>query len=264
MERKNNMNKIIFGGCSFVQGYSMKNDNKENKSLLSSEQEKKRFSYLLSEKLKITEVNLAATGGSNQRAIRQIYEWINKNKKDVKNNFFIIGLTELFRSEKFSSQTQSYIKWRKTIFLENLKKINNIKDNIHTLIPSSFDFVNYVIENDMIDNLINYTKTEILLFTDTNYELKKLIQDLEMISAYIEKHGGYLIVFSSMLELDVFKFNESNFDFHFMRFPNGETSWRDFICSYDRYYSKSNHPSAKDNEILADLLFNEINNLNKI
>jgi len=248
------MKYLIAAGCSFIEGASMIDKHSYGKNVSIEKSTSCRMSKLLSTKLNSTEVNLGSSGGSNYRSIRLTYEWIKANKAKVKDSTIVIGLTELFRSEKYSTKTQSYVKWRNTIFFQNEKNLSIINDNPHKLIPSSFTFHELIEKENLLPSLIEYVKTDLTLFCDIKYELDKLEQQLTTLSAYIEKHGGRLVVFSAMMEDS----NLQTTDIDFFNFPTG-FSWRNYISSYDDDFHPSHHPAVKDDEILSNLLYDHIN-----
>lgn len=246
---------LVAAGCSFVAGSSMGKNHKPGGFLEWDVQQKYRFSNLLAMKLNANEFNIAGSGGSNQRSIRLIYEWIKKNKAEVENTIFVLGLTELLRKEKFSTKTQSYIKWRNTVFFEDNSNLDNLEDTPQKLLPSSFDFHKLIEKENLLPKLKEYAKMDVLYFTDIAYESNKLTQNLEMLKAYIESKKGKLLVFSAMLENTEFIFDSDSM----FNFETG-SSWREYISSYDKYYSFSRHPALNDNNILANILFKKIQN----
>ena len=92
---------IVFNGCSFVKGNALRTHHEAggHENLPWDEKEPLNFTTLLSNKLNAKQVNIASTGGSNDKIIRTTYEWIKQNPKEVKDSIFVIGLTEILRSE---------------------------------------------------------------------------------------------------------------------------------------------------------------------
>lgn len=264
---------LVVTGCSFMEGGSLspyhsrkKIRNTEN-ILTSYEKTEARFSKKLADKLNAKEINIGSSGSSNERSIRALYEWVKDNEEETKDTLFIFGLTELLRSEKFNRETKSYIKWRSTTLYKNLQAIGNKGHSVEKFIPGSFNFMKLVEEMELVPDLLNYIKTDILLFTDLKYEFSKLSRNLEMLSSFIKSKGGRLITFAAMLELDeeLLKVNGVNGTIdipgtEFFSFPNGYNSWRPYIKSYDDDYQWSYHPSVKDDSILADLFYEYLKN----
>ena len=75
------MKELIVGGCSFLEGSSMLHSHETPKITAVSIETSKanRLSKLLSIELNRKEINLANSGGSNERAIRRLYEYANTN-----------------------------------------------------------------------------------------------------------------------------------------------------------------------------------------
>jgi len=241
------MKELVAAGCSFVEGYSMVVHHKYSKKLKGVDiktAETSRLSRLLSDDLQCREVNLANSGGSNERAIRKLYEYA--NVKDVKDSIFILGLTELLRKEKYSSKSKSYIKWRNTIFFDKLSNLEVLDDNLFKLLPSSFLFHDIVKKDNLVKKLKEYAKVDIMYFTDIDNELKILSQQLNMLNTYLKSKGGKLLVFSAMME----QADKLKLDFDLFNMPSGN-SWREFISSYDNDYHFSHHPAIADERILS-------------
>tara|TARA_R110002074_G_scaffold398315_1_gene589979 strand:+ start:1337 stop:2086 length:750 start_codon:yes stop_codon:yes gene_type:complete len=249
------MKELVAAGCSFVEGHSMVVKHKFIKKLKHVDMEtaeSNRLTKLLSIELNRKEINLANSGGSNERAIRRLYEYINENGGEDK--LFIIGLTELLRKEKYSSQSKSYIKWRNTIFFEKLSNLKVLDENLQKLVPSSFLFHDIVKRDNLQNQLKEYAKLDVMYFTDIDNELRMLSQQLNMLHSYIKSKGGKLIVFSAMLE----ESDKLKLDFKLIDMPYGN-SWRDFMSSYDKYYSYSHHPSIADEHILSKHILKVLN-----
>ena len=243
---------LHFNGCSFVAGTSLqleRNKLGHDAVFPNEEKMKKNFHTLLSSKLNVPFINEAVSGGSNKRAIRVSYEYAKNN--NIEGTLFIIGLSELYRDEKFSFHTNDYIEWRYETFLKFNRNIEWSKQ----LVPSSFAFHKFIEENKYEDNIVDFAKTEFTFFKSRENEFNKLAQNLTMLNSYIESKGGRLLVFSAMCDvLDVGKLNDINF----MSFPNQIHHWRDYIFSYDDTYQYQ-HPCIDDQPIITNLLFNYIN-----
>lgn len=259
------MKHLVASGCSFVAGTSMHSTHNKREAigLTPKQQEELRFTRLISNKLALQETNLASSGSSNQRAIRLIYEWIQSNEEKVKDTVFVLGLTEILRKEKFSSDLQLYVKWRPTTYFNKDTEVDSEK-----LLPSSTAFAKHAIEHKYLDSIIEYVKTELLHFTDIGYEFSELSRILDLLNVYIESKGGKLVVFAAMLEVD----KEVSFEFNilgklnigslnFFTFPAGHKNWKAYIKSYDEHYHVSRHPAIADEKKLADLLTDYITNL---
>lgn len=261
---------IVAAGCSFIAGGSLKvSHSKDSIPLTPNEQSKQRASRLVADNFYSQEFNIANEGGSNDRAIRQIYEWTKLHPNKVSNTVFILGLTEVLRQEKYCAPANDYVKWRGTVLLNNLYKLEENQLS-YKLVPGSFKFREYLKENGGIEELIQYAKTEFMLFTSIEHEFERLSRNLDMLNSYISMLGGTLIVFAAMLELDIE--NRAEFNIHgdintenlnFMTFPGGYRCWKSYIKSYDSSYNASFHPLVNDDKKLATLLVDYINTLKK-
>ena len=100
----NRYKQLVSNGCSFVYDCH--------------EMIKFNFTKPLAKRLKCSyNKNLAKPGGSNERAFRTTFEWIQGNKEKVKDTLFIIGLTESARTEFFL-----FDKWRLIIPVDIIDK----------------------------------------------------------------------------------------------------------------------------------------------
>ena len=98
----NRYKQLVSNGCSFVYACH------ENLSVSwPGDTVHFNFTMSLAKKLKCSYKILATSGGSNERAFRTTFEWIQGNKEKVKDTLFIIGLTESARTEVFL-----FDKWR--------------------------------------------------------------------------------------------------------------------------------------------------------
>lgn len=242
------LSELHFGGCSFSAGSSMHVATKEPGNLTIPEKLSHNFHTLLSKKLNVPNVNEAEPGGSNERAIRVIYD--KATNKNVEGTLFILGLTELYRTEKFSNHINQIINWK----YESFFVFDDPIEFNQTLIPIN----NYILKDwDKADaeRIVDYAKTEFLFFKNREYEYYKLIQNLQTLNAYVETKGAKLLVFSAMCQM----LDESKLEgLNYLKFPDGSLEWRKFIKSYDTHYSGT-HPSIADQPILTDILFEYIN-----
>ena len=247
---------LHFSGCSFVAGTSLRLSTKEGGKMTNDEKMSKNFHTLLSKKLNVPNVNIGSPGGSNKKAIRLVFDKVRNS--NVEGTLFILGLSELYRTEKFSTHVNRIIKWRyETVFKHNEKIAMN-----QSLIPMSNDFHTKMNKEGHTDRIIDYAKTEFLFFKDREYEFNKLVQNLHTINAYIESKGAKLIIFSAMCDIiDPSKLEGLNF----VEFPDGSLQygslqWRGYIKSYDPVY-RGAHPSVDDQPKLTNILFKYINEL---
>jgi len=236
---------LHFSGCSFVAGSSLRVATKEKGELHQKEKKLKNFHTLLSNKLNIPSVNVAEPGGSNQEAIRHIFD--KARSSDTEGTLFILGLTELYRTEKFSNHLNEIIKWNYESFYEHNEEVSITSK----LIPIPSRLIEKIEKVDAANSIVEYAKTELIFFKDRKYEYDKLMQNLHTINAYVESKGAKLLIFSAMCEMiDKSKLNGLNY----LEFPDGSLEWRKYIHSYDKDYAGT-HPSIADQPKLANILF---------
>ena len=168
------MKYLLAAGCSFVEGGSMNYEHPSINCPPWKEQMELRFSKVLANTLNFKEINIAGSGGSNQRSIRLIYEWFKENKSKAENTTVVLGLTELLRKEKFSTKTQSYIKWRNTIFFDDVLTFDNL-DELENILKICDENHYQKVQKSVFNNFIK--SSEYLLpdnfvynFIEKNYE----------------------------------------------------------------------------------------------
>ena len=236
---------LHFNGCSFVAGSSLQIATKEKGELTVPEKRSYNFHTLLSKKLNVPNINEARPGGSNKRAIRIIFD--RARNSNVEGTLFILGLTELYRTEKFSNHINDTINWKYESFFQHNSKINFDKE----LIPISNLLLDEIDRDGDAKSIVDYAKTEFLFFKNREYEYDKLVQSLHTINAYVESKGAKLLIFSAMCEI----IDKSKLDgLSFIEFPDGSLEWRKYIESYDPHY-KGTHPSIDDQPKLTYILF---------
>jgi len=239
------LSKLHFSGCSFTAGSSMHVTTTEPGNLSVPEKISLNFHTLLSKKLNVPNINEAQPGGSNKKAIRIIFD--RARNSNVEGTLFILGLTELYRTEKFSNHINDTINWKYESFFQHNSEINFGKE----LIPISNLLLDEIDRDGDAKSIVDYAKTEFLFFKNREYEYDKLVQSLHTINAYVESKGGKLLIFSAMCEI----IDKSKLDgLNFIEFPDGSLEWRKYIESYDTHY-KGTHPSIDDQPKLTDILF---------
>ena len=133
-----NYDVVVNISCSFMNGDAI--DDTKQSNLVSGK--------LLSEKLNCDYVHLAGSGFSNERIIRNIYEWVENNNETghYEKPFVLIGLTDLARYQ-FKS------------------KLNNMW---YDLQPAQIDTYDD-------DSLKNYNEKKVTGGIDTHQNLRKWI-----------------------------------------------------------------------------------------
>jgi len=212
---------IVFNGCSFVQGCQ---DNPEHSKF----QDTARFSKLLVDKLGVQEINLAMGGSSNDRILRTTYDWILENEDKVSSTLFIIGLTQVERTELLITD-----KWIRVFSLSSLtnEDLEHIKNNDISL----NDFKAWA-KFKMYDSQLK----------------KDISRKLDLLQTYIKSKKSNVVFFKTFDEyyisdkINVWK-------------PNGNTTWAKYISSYDKEYVLT-HPTLVDHKKLFELLYKDFFN----
>ena len=191
---------------------------------------KHRFTSVFSNEIGAKDINLAINGGSNDRALRKIYEWIQNNKESVKDTFFIVGFTALTRKDKYLDTIGTRVKWmhmyrRPTSLLVSVPKEQ--KEHIE----------------GCIDKMSVYNEVEYKYFYNRKIEHESLMRNSELLQSYVESMGGNIAFFGALyrpIELD------SRLNWYM---PGGYDCWPTFLESYYDY--RLDHPTANDHEKLG-------------
>ncbi len=223
-----NYKYLVVNGCSFAKGQGCENVEEE------------RFSKLLSDKLICEEVNIAKGGGSNDRAFRTTFDWIQENQDKVKESLFIIGLTELYRKDFYSNVRKRYT----AISVPELYHGQSGGDDAPFKLGMSEDDVK------------KYAKLDLKYLTSDVPLMNSLHRQLILLNSYIKVNGGRLIFFIA-LERDERTYTKKTDELEeFM--IGGYDTWRQFIFSYRENY-RAEHPNENDHKIMTDRLYEYLN-----
>ncbi|MAG02122.1 hypothetical protein CMI42_02190 [Candidatus Pacearchaeota archaeon] len=223
-----NYKYLVVNGCSFAKGQGCKNVEEE------------RFSKLLSDKLKCEEINIAKGGGSNDRAFRTTFDWIQENQNKVKESLFIIGLTELYRKDLYSNVRKTYT----AISVPELYHEQSDSNEASVKLCMSEDDIKKYADLDL-----KYLTSDVPLMNNLN-------RQLILLNSYIKAQGGRLIFFASFSKEERKYTKKTDELEEFM--IGGYDTWRKFISSYRDSY-KGNHPNSDDHKILSDKLYEYLN-----
>jgi len=171
---------VVGVGCSYMNGDAiMSKDGGSWNPHKEGWETKPRPAKSLAKLLNIEEVNIANTGASNERIIRQLYEWVESNNKvkTYENPLILIGLSGLARYSYQNEDTKLFydlhtasINQYDNSGLENLnKKITNGNGTTKEL----KDWANYYIR----------------YFFNTEFQSKKLQQNIVMLHYYLKSNG---------------------------------------------------------------------------
>ena len=202
----------------YVAGDAIDDDEEVKKS------RQNRFSKKLSEKLGCEEINLSASGGSNQRMFRTTFDWIQKNKEKVKDTLFIIGLSGPARVDLYSKHQNRYICGQPFYSGPSVKLIAE-KMNCST--DEVWGWVNFK---------LNYTYEE-------QEVLKEVKRECLLLDKYVDSN---VIFFNALRNINIF-IDEVNF----MSFGEYNT-WQELIGM------EVGHPKEHHHHEMADTLYKHI------
>jgi hypothetical protein len=198
---------VVTSGCSFSAGQNMSED--------PSDIRKYRFSKILADGLEAQDINLAKGGGSNDRAFRKIYQWIQENPNKVKHTLFLVGFTYLHRKDLYFDYKKEWIGYSN---LGDFELNHFYKD----------------VDKKMIKT---WNDTEYGYFYNDDIEEEKLFMKADLLQTYIKSLNSNIIYFYA-LPLS------NNLDKRLNWYkPGGYNNWREYINTY-RYLD--GHPSKQD------------------
>ena len=198
---------VVNIGCSFMNGDAI--DDTIQTDLVPGK--------LLSEKLNCDYVHLAGSGFSNERIIRNIYEWVENNGRYEK-PFVLIGLTDLARYQ-FKS------------------KLNNMWYDLQPAQIDTYDDDSLKIYNerkvtggiDTHQNLRKWLTYYLKWFFDTEVEEKKLQRNIIMLHHYLKGNNcDYRIINSLQDNLNNIK-SKINYVSFIDNEYKGNDVWRDYL-----------------------------------
>lgn len=199
---------VVTGGCSFSAGQLMSED--------PSDQCKFRFSKIFADGLEAKDINLAKGGGSNDRAFRKIYQWIQENPNKVKHTLFLVGFTYLHRKDLYFDYKKEWISY------------SNLGD---------FE-LNYFYKDVDKKMIKTWNDTEYGYFYNDDIEQEKLFMKADLLQTYIKSLNSNIIYFCALLKSD-------NLDKKLNWYkPGGYNYWSKYISEYRKYAGE--HPNKED------------------
>jgi len=176
---------VVTSGCSFSRGQCM-SDNPSDES-------KFRFSKIFADNIGAQDVNLAGGGGSNKRAFRKVYEWIQSNKEKVESTFFIFGITDLSRTEiKIDSNILKLNTSPQEVGDNQFLRWNN--KSIIDDIPTIFKFINKDIQN----KITTWHEVEYSYMFEESDSYRKLFMQADLLQTYIKSLNSNIIYFYAL------------------------------------------------------------------
>ena len=236
---------IVSCGCSWVYGAGCHLRHKE------------KLSALFAKKYNAKDINLSKEGGSNDRIVRKITNWIVENKDRLDETLFLIGVTEPQRFEIWSPGPVS------VNTNTNEESVNLTFSVKH---PGRYSRIDYLIQ----DTIGLWVKEGI----------ERTLRELFLLTTLFEKFNCKYIIFDAMDNLkEITRRKNEYFDevFNNKNYYSKE-SWKEF-CSPrgkglfaaedERMHQDTNyipdwgHPSSKGNQKWFEVLSNyvEVNKL---
>jgi len=215
------------------------------------------FAYpnILAKKLCVDIVNEGASGGSITRMIRKTYEYIIKNKKDINETLFIFEIPPGWRDEYYSNVLKRHIDM-------SIGSISSPDDD-------DTDILNGYSPNDL--NKIHKDITNFFYnFIDDELHNTKMMMSLLGFMAFIKLNNlNYILNDTGDFE-DFLSINNLEKNYNFLWFGDK------FKCPMCEWYgqqrlaikhetnglSKDEHMGIKANELVAEKLYNMLNNIN--
>lgn len=229
------MNQIIVSGCS----YSFDND----------------YTKFLSKYYINTDIiNLAKNGNSNDKIIKDIYDFA--NKENVENSLFICQLTYLHRLGFYHSSINRWLDYQPS-FIFNIPKIvdNKIESGFHKKLTNFLNFKEGIVKNNIIaDKLKDMYETYLSYVYDDEQNFDRMIQQIDFLQSYIEsKNAKILYIYWPDIRNDVelYKLKSRNF-FHI----NENYSMLDYSLRNNLVKEHDSHLSLHGSKVFANLLSN--------
>ena len=172
---------VVGVGCSYMNGDAIKDKDGGSFSLKTGGEDpiKPRPGKFLAKLLNIEEVNIANTGASNERIIRQIYEWVESNNKSktYERPLVIIGLSGLARYSFQREDTKTFYDLHVASIQQydsdGLENLNRKVTNKNSTAKELKDWINYYMR----------------YFFNTEFQEKKLQQNIMMLHYYLKANG---------------------------------------------------------------------------
>ena len=146
---------IVSCGCSWIYGSGC------------YRRDTQRLSVLFAKKYNAEDINFAIDGGSNDRIVRKITNWVVENKNKLDETLFLIGVTQPQRFEIYDEDEKGgrYIRYAE-LFTVNSDLLNakmGVKTTLRNILLLTTLFEKYnckYIIFDVIDNIREVTRSE--------------------------------------------------------------------------------------------------------
>lgn len=251
----NRYKQLVSNGCSYAEGIPLKDAMHD------------RYGYLIANKLGIEpkydddiEINLSKLGGSNDRIFRTSFNWVHENKEKCKDTLMLIGLTELYREDYFSLNSNRYCRFQ----YSNL-------DN-----PDDLELYQEETKTDDLSELINHLKYRFINSIDSKHLIERLNRNIILFDTFAKYNNLDVVFFDSLRSDKEFdpgedftkswseelKNNRLNFikdnNLNWFLFPNIVENWKQHMYQMDNTY-EGNHPNKKQHQEFSELLWEYLN-----
>ncbi len=237
----NRYKQLVSNGCSFVYACH------ENSSVsCPGDTVHFNFTMPLAKRLKCSYNKILATpGGSNERAFRTTFEWIQGNKEKVKDTLFIIGLTELARTEFFL-----FDKWRLIIPVDIIDKDHS--GNLPQIYEGN-------VFGDDVEKWNSWFKHWVKYFQHDKTEIQKLNRDVLLFDSYVKQFNSKVIFFNSFTDTLYEHTKERINYFSFKNYYELVEKGSIFIpYTWYNTYEPEDHPHRVNHEEFANNLYKYI------
>lgn len=270
---------IVTAGCSFTVGANINNAEKKWAG------KPYTFTALLGKRFNVPTVNLGKPGGSNDRIVRKVTDWILTNQQ-YQNPLFLIGISGLTRFEYWSHTENNYFDihlfdWADDWDEELYKK--QLETRVTRMLYPEAD----------PEILKNWVKASQYMF-NLPARRKQLASWVTLLDSHIKINNGTAIFFNSLIDDLVgvkerinflsFPIKSTNLKlpdndyrsrphsaltdswYHYLRqlhdekYGNFESGTRSSVPPYGDYFC-GGHPSPGGNIVIADLLEEKIKSL---
>jgi len=160
-------NYIVSCGCSFVEGIGCARRLDE------------RMTKLVANKFQSEDINFAVSGGSNDRSVRKITDWVINNKNKLDKTLFLIGTTGIARFELWDNILESYGQGN----------------------TSRVDRVNKDFRNSPTQLVMGIQKTIAKYHQSEKSDLDKTLRNILSLMLLLEKYNCKYIIFDSITNI---------------------------------------------------------------
>lgn len=210
-----------------------------------------RLSTMLAYKLNRIDVNLSRSGTNNNYIFKTVMDYVITHKE--KDLHIIVGITDPSRTQLYSS-----VDTKALMHIVGGKLIETDKNKFSKLFPD----VTLEDMNTTIDRYYGHMYSQEL-------QESRLIYDIIMLHTFCKFYNKNITFIPSIIpenHIKSYPYNKlllklkkhPEIDFFNFNIQDRIFSWRHFISTYDLDY-KGSHPILADNEKLAELLYNHIN-----